>query len=520
MDDTAMVVSAVMIPTSPDPASTLRQPAPQPDRLDASAHPLLQALLSGFLPVPSLDTATPVPLAQGHPALLQMKEDAAALLARVGLPKKSHEEWRYVNVNALFPTLTEYTTDLEANRPSSDTAEKLEAFVNTHSIAKTPESVYRLVFVNNCFSAPLSVLPEALPGEKPSFQCLPLSLANPTQREQALHFAKQTFSSDHPLGLMNLLSLNEAAWIHLDANATADRPIELMFISTDGPQTLPLQTPLHQPRILIEAKTGAKAAIFTHWISTHPAEDNSLTNAVVDLALAPHAQLTFTQVLKGGPNCRQMVSHQLHLQEHSQLNSFSLCLGAQIQRYEASANLSAPQAICHLSGLTILHGHSEAHQSVSIQHRAANSHSTQTFKTILHEQSRAEFSGQIHVAPNAIQTDARQLSNTLLLSPEAQIYNRPWLRIDADDVSCSHGATVGQLAEDALFYLTSRGLGEEAARCLLTYAFAESMLINLDPLDFKQALEQRVLSALGQSQSPDYCFMSCDRITPSASLCR
>ncbi|MBY0450972.1 MAG: SufD family Fe-S cluster assembly protein [Cyanobacteria bacterium] len=178
-------------------------------------------------------------------------------------------------------------------------------------------------------------------------------------------------------------------------------------------------------------------------------------------------------------------------------------------RQDIQVSLLAENAECTLNGLSVLNGRAQVFNHVNVVHASPHCTSQQTFKGILDGQSVSEFDGTITVERHAQKTDAQQLNKNLLLSDDARVYTRPQLRIDADDVKCAHGATVGQLDDAQLFYLASRGISTEVAQCILTFGFAEDIIQQIPVASWQMQLEKQALQVLGHDNNPKNCFTSC-----------
>jgi Fe-S cluster assembly protein SufD len=183
----------------------------------------------------------------------------------------------------------------------------------------------------------------------------------------------------------------------------------------------------------------------------------------------------------------------------SQLHSFSFAVGGQLARTNIYTSLDGAAATCTLNGLYLTDGVQHLDNQTSIEHIAPNCPSHEVYKGVLDGRSHGVFNGKVYVHPEAQKTDGKQSNNNLLLSPNARVDTKPQLEIFADDVKCTHGATVGRLDEIAMFYLNSRGIGPETARMLLTYAFAADVLETIELQPMKEELERMVLSRFAGS---------------------
>jgi len=239
----------------------------------------------------------------------------------------------------------------------------------------------------------------------------------------------------------------------------------------------------------------------------------SLSNIHLNLIVENHAELDVVVIQDSQTTGHiSLVTVATQLSAHARCTLTTLSLGKGTARLNLDTHLNAEGSEFSHQGLVIQHQAAQAFTHSVVNHAVGNTTSHQWVKAILDDQAKHDFDGTIVVAPMASGSSANQLNNNLLLSGHARALARPQLRIDTDDVQCSHGATVGQLSDDELFYLLSRGIPENLSRCLLTYGFAQAALDEIKHPEVKALLTQRVLGALGQSESPvDSCMMDCQQ---------
>jgi Fe-S cluster assembly protein SufD len=251
-------------------------------------------------------------------------------------------------------------------------------------------------------------------------------------------------------------------------------PIHLLFISTG--QRKPT---LSQPRNLIVLGVGSQATLVETYAGL--SDEVYFTNAVTEVVLGDGARLDHYKLQEESARALHIALTQVHHGRDSRFTSHSVALGAELARNEVRALLASEGSECTLNGLYMATGKQHLDNRTLIDHQSPRCTSRELYKGVLDGQSRGVFSGRVLVRHDAQTTDASQTNKNLLLSDEALVDTKPQLEIFADDVKCAHGAAVGQLDEDALFYLRSRGIGQESAKSLLTYAFASEM-VNLIPL--------------------------------------
>jgi Fe-S cluster assembly protein SufD len=218
-----------------------------------------------------------------------------------------------------------------------------------------------------------------------------------------------------------------------------------------------------------------------------------LTNAVTEVVVGENAHIDHYKLQRESENAFHVGTVQAREQRNSRLHSFSFAVGGSLARTNIYTSLEGEASTCTLNGLYLTDGSQHIDNQTSIEHIAPNCPSHEIYKGVLDGRSHGVFNGKVYVHPEAQKTDGKQSNNNLLLSPNARIDTKPELEIFADDVKCTHGATVGRLDEVAMFYLNSRGIGPDTARTLLTYAFAADVLetIELEPL--RKQLEKMVL---------------------------
>ena len=263
-----------------------------------------------------------------------------------------------------------------------------------------------------------------------------------------------------------------------------DEPITLEYASARGM--------MNSPHIVIIAEPGSKATIVEQY--TSPA--NGFTNAVTRVIVGDSANITHYRVQKDAQDSFNVGTTEVTLGSGSRYDSTNINLGAGLSRHDIEVKFTAEGGEAFVDGLYMLGGaqHHDTHSV--IDHQVPNCISHQTYKGVLNDSSRAVFNGKVFVRENAHGTDAQQSNKNLLLSNDARVDTKPQLEIFNDDVKCSHGATVGQLEEEELFYLLTRGLPETLARNLLTYGFAEEVINKIGIESIKNDLDRAVLNQL------------------------
>ena len=280
------------------------------------------------------------------------------------------------------------------------------------------------------------------------------------------------------------LALGEIATLRIRKDTVVDQPIEFQFAAEAGEATF--------PHLLIIAEAGSRATI----VETYSSPGIGFTNAAVQIVVEHDANLTHYRVQKESPETVHYGVTEVEVGRGGAYNSTNINLGSALSRHDIELKFVAEGGEAFVDGLYMLSGsqHSDTHSI--IDHTVPNCTSHQTYKGVLNDKSRAVFNGKVFVRENAHGTDAQQSNKNLLLSNEARVDTKPQLEIFNDDVKCSHGATVGQLEEEELFYLLTRGLPENLARNLLTYGFAEEIINKIGIESIKSDLDEAVLNRL------------------------
>jgi Fe-S cluster assembly protein SufD len=342
-----------------------------------------------------------------------------------------------------------------------------------------------LVFVNGRYAPHLSHT-EALPAGVRMMSLAGALLEEPTLIERYLgqiaHFEDQALA----FTALNTALLKDGAFLHVAPNTVVEAPIHLLFVtdaSADGG--------VSHPRNLFVVDHHARVTVIEQYVTT--GDPRYFTNAVTEAAIADGATLTHYKLQCEGRRAFHVGHVETALGRDAHYVSFSFATGAALARSNIYTTLAGDGCGATLNGLYMLGGDQVSDHQTRIEHVQPNCYSREHYKGVLDDRSHGVFNGKVYVHPEAQKTDGKQTNNTLLLSPQARIDTKPQLEIFADDVKCTHGATVGQLDDRMAFYLKSRGVGADAARQLLTYAFAADVLqtIELEPL--RVALERLAL---------------------------
>jgi Fe-S cluster assembly protein SufD len=251
----------------------------------------------------------------------------------------------------------------------------------------------------------------------------------------------------------------------------------------------------NNPHYIFIAEAGCKATI----VEFYESEGRSLTNAAIQIFVEDNASITHYRVQRESVEAFHVGTTEVTLGRGSFYNSTNINLGGKLSRHDVHLKFTAEGGEAFVDGLYMLNGEQHHDTHSVIDHALPNCVSHQTYKGVLNDRSRGVFNGKVFVRENASGTDAQQSNKNLLLSNEARVDTKPQLEIFNDDVKCAHGATVGQLEEEELFYLLSRGLNDTLARNLLTYGFAEEIVNKIGIESIKKELDEAVLNRLNTS---------------------
>lgn len=281
------------------------------------------------------------------------------------------------------------------------------------------------------------------------------------------------------------LAFGDFATLRIKKETSVDQPIEFTFAAKDGEASF--------PHLLVIAEAGSKATI----VESYASPESGFTNSAIQIVVEDNANLTHYRVQKESRDAFHYGVTEVSVGRGSVYNSTNINLGSGLSRHDIELKFTAEGSEAWVDGLYMINGsqHSDTHSV--IDHTVPNCTSHQNYKGVLNDKSRAVFNGKVFVRENAHGTDAQQSNKNLLLSNDARVDTKPQLEIFNDDVKCSHGATVGQLEEEELFYLLTRGLPETLARNLLTYGFAEEIINKIGIESIKAELDSAVLNRLG-----------------------
>jgi Fe-S cluster assembly protein SufD len=401
-----------------------------------------------------------------------LRERGAARFAEAGFPTLRDEDWRFTDVSPIAKA-----TFAPAPAAAAVSAGAIAPF------AFGTEGV-RLAFVNGRFAPSLSLRP----GLPAGVTVAPLSEAAGSD------LVARRAGTLAPVELTPFVALNAAlhgdgAVVHVPAGTALEPVVHLLFIA--GPDAA--GTMAH-PRNLVLVERGASARVVEHYVSL--SGDEYFVNAATEVELGDNAELTHYQVQRQGPRAFHVAAIGARQGRDSRYHGFNASVGGRIGRNDVRAVFAGPGGECTLNGLYLTRGDQLIDNHTAIEHREPNCGSRELYKGVLAGRSHAVFNGKVLVTPEAQKTDGKQTNRNLMLSDGAKVDTKPQLEIFADDVKCTHGATVGRLEQLPLFYLESRGIGRVLGEKILTYAFAAEVLQGLTVDPVRAQLEALVASWL------------------------
>ena len=406
--------------------------------------------------------------------LSALKLAAKSSFEETGFPARKDEEWLYTDIRPITHTGFEVASDFEAT----------EDQLKNVSLS----GVRRVVIVNGKIHAGLSDLDAKTPG-------LRVSNLEAAVKESsfALPLGRYAGFEKFPFVAMNTAEFSDCLVISVAKNVAIEQPIQAIYVSTSK-EVKPTRS---QPRTLVIAGENSQLTVIESWITL--GEGIAFTNSVAEFELAESAFVTHYKINQTGDSSYHISTTQIQQASKSAFISQNITLGGGIVRNDINAVHSGEGVSTTLNGLSLADGTRIVDNHTSIDHATPNCESHELYKYILDGKGKGVFNGKIFVREDAQKTDAKQTNKTLLLSEDAQIDTKPQLEIYADDVKCTHGATIGQLDEKQLFYLRSRGISMADAKSLLVYAFAGEIIHRVKVVALRNQLDAYLLEKLPQN---------------------
>ena len=400
--------------------------------------------------------------------LSALRRSAADELAENGLPSRKVEAWKYTNLAPLAEADLRLAADADAQAEVA--ADTLPAI----------EGTYRVVFVNGHFRADLSdaAAPDGL-------RVAPLTRALESEADWLKdHLGAQAKPNGHAAVNANTAFMTDGCVLRFEAGAEVAVPVHLVFVAVGGSDML-----AHHPRNLVVAGEGSRGMV----IESHIGTDNSArywSNPVCEISVGKDAELKHLKVQAESLAATHIAYSKATIEGGASYESFVMTVGAALSRNEIQVALVGEEARCRLNGAYLIRGSQHTDTTTFIDHAKPHCDSDEVYKGVLDDSAHGVFQGKILVARDAQQTNGNQMNRAVLLSDKAEMSTKPELEIYADDVKCSHGATTGELDDDALFYMRARGIPADQARQLLIRAFIGELLDDIEPAAVREHLEK------------------------------
>jgi Fe-S cluster assembly protein SufD len=410
--------------------------------------------------------------------LRRLREEALARFLEAGFPTVKHEDWKYTGLDSI-------------EQGEFDTAEPGGGDLSPADIAGIlpGEEADRhvLVFLNGRYRPELSMRRDLPPGAHLG------SLTGALGGEfdgLVPYFSRSTETAFTDL---NTMLMEDGVFLHLAKDVRVPEPVYLLFLMSPGARPV-----MAHPRNLIIAGENSGVTVVEQYAGR--GDPGYFVNSVTDIAAGRNAAIVHYRLQEEGPAACHVAALRVRQGTGSRFAAHSVSFGALLSRHDVHAVLDGEGAECMLNGLYLGNGRQHVDHFTTIDHAKPSGASREYYNGILNDRARGVFRGRLIVRRDAQKTDARQTNRNLLLSRESEADSRPQLEIHADDVKCTHGATIGPLDEDKLFYIRSRGIDEASAKGLLTYAFAGEILRRFDLSAFRGAIEEKLLAWLPEAQ--------------------
>jgi Fe-S cluster assembly protein SufD len=410
----------------------------------------------------------------GGKAVAAQREAAFDVFAKEGLPHRRVEEWKYTDLRALM-------RDAKPLASPPDAAAKARAKFAGAILGDV--EARRLVFVDGAFVAELSDLKALESGLTVGSLAAALATEDATVKS---HLGKLAPVSDVAVAL-NTALMGDGAVIRISAAATIERPLHLLFVASEKPAATFI-------RSLVVVEEGARAML----IESHegPQGADYQTNAVVELFVGDNAHVDHVKIIGEGADALHVSTLAAAIGAHARFNSFTFTAGGAVVRNQLFLNFDGEGTIAGIRGATLIKDRQHADTTLVANHVARDCQSREMFKSVLDGEAHGVFQGRIIVRPHAQKTDARMMTQALLLSERAEADNKPELEIFADDVQCGHGATAGSLDDELKFYLMARGIPAAEAETLLIQAFLGEAIEGIEHAGLREALMESVAAWL------------------------
>jgi Fe-S cluster assembly protein SufD len=409
--------------------------------------------------------------------LHDMRNDAIKIFEDKGFPTKKEEAWKYTSLNSLLKQDYSIYSNKERNVELQNVRKYFLHEIDT----------YKIVFVDGVYNSFLSeTTHDSLDV------CLMSSALNKSKYKPIIETYFNKVAKNDSLTSLNTAFTKEGAYIHIPAHKEVEKPIEIINFSTGNEAAMFLQ-----PRNLIVVGENAHVQIIERHQSL--SSNEVLTNSVTEIFAEKRAYVDYYKIQNDVETASLIDNTYISQERDTVCRVHTFAFGGNLVRNNLNYYQNGEHCDSTLKGITILEGNQHVDHNTLVHHIAPNCESHQDYKGIFAESSTGVFNGKIIVDKDAQKTDAFQQNNNILIDDKATINAKPQLEIFADDVKCSHGCTIGQFDEDALFYLRSRGIGLKEARALLMYAFANTVLESVKIPELKVRINKLIANKIGVS---------------------
>lgn len=399
----------------------------------------------------------------------QLRKSAINNFEKINLPTLKDEEWRHTDISSLLNH--SFSPDYKKAKVSQKVISKFLFDKLEHSL---------LVFINGAYSPELSKLIDIPKGVIVESLAEAIKNNNPIVKKHLGNYAK---NENFFFTTLSSAFIKDGALIYVPDGKVVEDPIHIIFYTKASDKKV-----LTQPRNLFVAGKNSQISIIEHYVSDK--EDIYFTNAVTEIVTDENAIVDHTKLQEESSKAFHIARMEVDQERSSNFASHLISLGAEISRNDFNARFNDEGGECMLNGLFMINNEQLFDAHTMIDHAKPHCNSYEHYKGILQDKARGVFNGKVMVRPDAQKTNAFQENNTILLSDDAVMNTKPQLEIFADDVKCSHGATIGKLNDEAKFYLKSRGIGEESATAILIHAFASDVITTIKIPALRDYLEE------------------------------
>ncbi|RTY88223.1 Fe-S cluster assembly protein SufD [Flavobacterium sp. RSP15] len=411
-----------------------------------------------------------------HSELHDVRTAAIKNFENKGFPTKKEESWKYTSLNAIlkndFTVFSKQENAVEFNHVKKYFLHEIDT--------------YKVVFIDGVFSSNLS----STTHEGIDVCLMSSALTKPKYKMVIDTYFNQIASKDESLTSLNTAFANEGAYINIPKSKVADKPVEIMYFSTGNEAAL-----MVQPRNLIIVGENSHVQIIERHQSL--TENPVLTNSVTEIFAQKRAIVDYYKIQNDTLEANLIDNTYVSQKQESSVSVNTFCFGGNLTRNNLNFYHFGEHIVSYLNGITIIGEKQHVDHYTLVQHSTPNCESHQDYKGIYSDRSTGVFNGKIFVEREAQKTNAFQKSNNILLSDKATINAKPQLEIFADDVKCSHGCTIGQLDETAMFYMQQRGIPKKEAKALLMFAFSNKVIESVKIPELKQRIAKIIATKLG-----------------------